>query len=84
MALLNKPIINPVLTVFESNKHDLEIRAIKNNNMALNAKRIKSVKYGPKSGMLKAPATNADDQIKLNSMTKNGSSNFLRNCFILS
>ena len=26
MALLNNPIINPILTVFESNKYDLEIR----------------------------------------------------------
>jgi hypothetical protein len=83
MTLLNKPIINPVLTVFESNKYDLEISAIKNNNTALNVNRTKSVKYGPKSGMLKAPAINADDQIKLNNITKNGSINFSRNCFII-
>jgi hypothetical protein len=83
MTLLNKPIINPVLTVFESNKYDLEIRAIKNNNMALNTKRTKSVKYGPKSGMLKAPAINADGQIKLNNNRKKGAISFSRKCFII-
>ena len=83
MTLLNKPIINPSLMVFESNKYDLEMRAIKNNNTALNAKRTKRVQYGPKSGILKAPAINADDQIKLNSITKKGSITFSRNCFII-
>ena len=69
--------------VFESNKYDLENTAIKNNNTALNAKRIRSVKYGPKSGMLKAPAINADDQIKLNNITKKGVISFPRKCFII-
>jgi hypothetical protein len=71
------------LIVFESNRYDLENRAIENNNTALNAKRNKRVKYGPKSGMLKAPAINADDQIKLNTITKKGDISFSRKCFII-
>jgi hypothetical protein len=69
--------------VFESNKYDFENMVIENNNTALNAKRNKRVKYGPKSGMLKTPAINADDQIKLNNITKKGAISFSRKCFII-
>jgi hypothetical protein len=82
MTLLNKPIINPILIDSESNKYNFEMRAIKNNNRALNAKRTGSVKYGPKSGMLKAPAINAGNQMKLNNITKKMDNNFSRKCLI--